>query len=64
MEAPFEVVLQQVRSASLAQVPGDVVVHWQSSFGLIIIGVREGRTYVNGDLVEPTAALKPMKSAS
>ena len=64
MEAPSEVELQQVRSASLAQVPGDVVVHWQSSFGLIIIEARGDRTYVNGDLVEPAAPLDPMKSAS
>lgn len=56
MEAPSEVELQQVRSASLGPSVGDVVVQWQSSFGLIIIEVRHGRVYVNGALVEPADA--------
>lgn len=64
MEAPSEVELRQVRSASLAPVVGDVVVHWQSRFGLITIEVRGGQTYVNGDLVEPAVALEAGKPAS
>lgn len=52
MEGPSEVELQQVRSASLGAHAGDVLVHWQSAFGLIVIEVRQGQTYVNGDLVE------------
>jgi len=31
----------------------DVVVHWQSAFGLVVIEVRDGVVYVNGDPVEP-----------
>lgn len=58
MEAPSEVELQEIRSTSLLPAgTGDVVVHWQSSFGLITIEVRQGRVYVNGALVEPAAEL-------
>lgn len=53
MEAPSNNELQQVRSASLGPAVGDVVVHWQSSFGLITIEVRQGRVYVNGALWNP-----------
>lgn len=55
MEAPSKIELQEVRSASLGAEVGDVVVRWQSSFGLITIEVRQGQVYVNGALVEPAA---------
>jgi hypothetical protein len=41
-----------VRTATADPQPGDFVVHWQSSFGVIVIEVRGGHVYVNGDLVE------------
>lgn len=53
MEAASEFELQQVRAAGFGDQPGDMVVHWQSAFGLIFIEVRHVKTYVNGDLVEP-----------
>ena len=56
MEAPSEIELQQVRAATAARPPGDVVVHWHAAFGLIVLEVRSGQVYVNGDLVEPASA--------
>lgn len=52
MEAPSKAELNQVLSASGAGQSGDVVVRWQSTFGLIVVEVRGGQVYVNGDLVE------------
>jgi hypothetical protein len=41
---------------SLRQAGGvqeDYVVHWQSAFGVIVIEVRGGETFVNGEKVVP-----------
>lgn len=57
MEAPSPVELREVESASTGAQPS-VSVHWQSRFGLIVIEVRQGRAYVNGDLVEPVPSAK------
>lgn len=46
--------MHEVLSASVGAHPGDVVVCWQATFELIVIEVRGGRVYVNGDLVERT----------
>lgn len=55
MEAPSHAELTQVKAAS-GSAAGDVVVHWQSSFGLITVEVRQGQVYVNGALVQPAGA--------
>lgn len=52
MEAPSAAELKLL-AASADRQAGEVVVHWQSPFGLIVIEVRSGQVYVNGDLVEP-----------
>lgn len=51
MEAPSKAEMHEVLSASVGGQPGDVAVRWQSTFGLIVIEVRGGQVYVNGDLV-------------
>ncbi|MBE7940101.1 MULTISPECIES: hypothetical protein [Ramlibacter] len=51
MEAPSHAELAQVQAVS-GSTAGDVLVHWQSSFGLITIEVRQGQVYVNGSLVQ------------
>lgn len=53
MEAPFTGELQHLHAAAGALQPGDLVVHWDSAFGLIVIEVRAGQVYVNSALVEP-----------
>jgi hypothetical protein len=47
-----------VRSPGAGASPGlgNYVVHWHSAFGTIIIEVREGRVFVNGDEVKPADA--------
>lgn len=62
MEAPSQAEMHEVQSAGARAQAGDVVVHWQSAFGLVVIEVREGQTYVNGDLVEPVPAPVPGNS--
>jgi hypothetical protein len=52
MEAPSAAELKLLAASADGQA-GDVVVHWQSAFVLIVIEVRGGQVYVNGDLVEP-----------
>lgn len=52
MDAPSQEELESIRAAGQSS-PSDSVVHWQSAFGLVIIEVRDGRVFVNGDLVEP-----------
>lgn len=51
MEAPSQEELDLLQSAGRTP-QADLVVRWQSSFGLIIIEARGGRVYVNGELVE------------
>jgi hypothetical protein len=53
MKTPSAAELHELRSACADGGGRDVAVHWQSAFGLIVIEVRQGRTYVNGDLVQP-----------
>jgi hypothetical protein len=55
MNAPSQVELTQVSGAGTKQRPEDYVVHWHSSFGLVVIEVRQGQVFVNGDLVRPAA---------
>jgi hypothetical protein len=55
MEAPSDAELAQVKAAS-GSAAGDVIVHWQSGFGLITIEVRQGQVYVDGALVQPFGA--------
>lgn len=59
MSAPSVAELNLVREAGVGATPwlGDCVVHWQSAFGLIIVEVRTGQVFVNGDLVQPAAGL-------
>ena len=52
MDAPSQEVMESLQSASRAP-QADVVVHWQSAFGLIIIETRGGQVFVNGDAVRP-----------
>ena len=52
MEAPSAAELKLLAASADGQA-GEVVMHWQSAFGLIVIEVRSGQVYVNGDLVEP-----------
>lgn len=56
--------MHELISAGTGRPVGDVVVHWQSAFGLIIIEVRGGRTFVNGDLVERSTTLALQRSIS
>lgn len=56
MDAPSHQELESVRRAS--DEPEDCVVHWQSAFGLIVIAVRGGETFVNGDKVVPAGPEK------
>ncbi len=58
MNAPSLAELSLVQEAGAGLVPwaGDFAIHWQSSFGLITIEVRDGQVYVNGDLVQPAAS--------
>jgi hypothetical protein len=60
MVATSQVELQQIQQATHAATPPgaqrDVVVHWQSAFGLIIIEVRNEQVFVNGELVQPAHA--------
>jgi hypothetical protein len=49
MDAPSHQELESLRQAGAE--PGDYVVQWQSAFGLIVIEVRGGETFVNGDKV-------------
>lgn len=52
MDAPSQ---QELHSLLAAGRPpqGDLVVHWRSAFGLIIIETRGGQVFVNGDPVRP-----------
>jgi hypothetical protein len=54
MDAPTQVELNGMRAASAqaSSSAADVVVHWQSAFGLIVIEVRRGEMFVNGERVE------------
>lgn len=55
MDAPSQVELTQIRaaSASVGTNSGEMTVHWQSAFGLIVIEVRGGDVFVNGQRVVP-----------
>jgi hypothetical protein len=56
MNAPSATELRHVSQASgvhTPAAPGDYVVHWRSSFGVILIAVRAGNVYVNGEQVHP-----------
>ncbi|MCG2593000.1 hypothetical protein LZ009_09425 [Ramlibacter sp. XY19] len=55
MDVPSQVELNRIRAASAraGANSGDVTVHWQSTFGLIVIEVRGGEVFVNGERVEP-----------
>jgi hypothetical protein len=64
MGPPFEAELNQVRTVDTGGRAEDVVVHWQSAYGLILIEVRNGQAYVNGDLVERVTELAIDSSAS
>jgi hypothetical protein len=56
MDAPSHQELQSLRQAGGVQ--EDYVVHWRSAFGLIVIEVRGGETFVNGDKVVPAISDK------
>jgi hypothetical protein len=53
MKAPFLPELHAFHAASTGAQPGDFVVQWQSSFGLVVIEVRGEQVYVDGKLVQP-----------
>lgn len=55
MDAPSAVELDEVRAAGAVAPPGsgDVVVRWQSAYGVVLIEVRHGEVFVNGERVEP-----------
>jgi hypothetical protein len=57
MDGPSAVELDEVRAASAGVSPGsgNMVVRWQSTYGLIVIQVRHGEVFVNGERVEPAA---------
>lgn len=54
MNAPSLEELKLVRevATTVTPWPGDYVVHWHSAFGLIIIEVKHGQVFVNGDHVQ------------
>jgi hypothetical protein len=54
MDSPSEAELHQLHEAA-GEAPGELLVQWQSAFGLIVIEVRGGHVYVNGELVELAA---------
>jgi hypothetical protein len=41
-------------SLAAAQQRGDLHIMWKSQFGDILIEVKDGAVFVNGDLVEPS----------
>lgn len=52
MDAPSQAELDSIQA--VAQRSGaDQVIHWQSAFGLIVIEVRGGEVFVNGQRVVP-----------
>lgn len=56
MSAPSTAELHRVLQAAeleAAWTSDDYVVHWHSSFGVIIIEVRAGQVFVNGEVVLP-----------
>lgn len=56
MSAPSATELEHVHQAAQGRAhaaSGDYVVHWRSSYGVILIEVRAGRVYVNGEPVQP-----------
>lgn len=55
MDAPAHQELESLRHAAGVQ---NYVVHWQSAFGLIVIEVRGGETFVNGQKVVPAVSEK------
>lgn len=55
MDAPSQEELNSLQTAGRTP-QGDSVVHWQSAFGLIIIEVRHGQVFVNGEPVQPATA--------
>ena len=54
MDAPSQ---QELDALAVAQrqtyAEADLVVHWQSAFGFIIIETRGGQVFVNGERVRP-----------
>ena len=62
MDAPSQEQLNSLQAAGRTT-QADLVVHWQSAFGLIIIETRGGQVFVNGDPVRP-ANLGPDKDSS
>ena len=62
MDAPSQEELDSLRAAGLSP-EAELVVHWQSAFGLIIIEARGGRVFVNAEPVRP-ADFGPEKESS
>lgn len=52
MDAPSQQVLSSLEAAGRSA-KADVLVHWRSAFGLIIIETRGDKVFVNGDPVRP-----------
>jgi hypothetical protein len=60
MDRPTQAQLQSLGEAEGRHAPPTQVVHWHSSFGLIVIETVGDTVYVNGQRVEPAGeALKP-----
>ena len=62
MDAPSQDELNLLEAAGRLS-GGDLVVHWQSTFGVIIIQTRGGQVFVNGDPVVPADTGTEKKSA-
>ena len=61
MNKPSASELRHVRQAaglSTSPAPGDYVVEWFSSFGVILIEVRGEQVFVNGEPVQPADGAK------
>lgn len=61
MDAPSQEELDPLNRAAEQPSDADMVVHWQSVFGLVVIETRGGRVYVNGQIVEPAGQLRPQE---
>jgi len=63
MDAPSQAELDSLRAASERMGVADSVVHWHSAFGLVVIEVRSGQVFVNGDLVEPAGGKQEQQAS-
>lgn len=57
MDAPSQEELDSLRAAGLTR-EAELLVHWRSAFGLIIIETRGDQVFVNGDPVQPARILQ------